>query len=231
MTTTTTALEPVTDDVFSDIELRTLAGFLGGYSGLTRDAYALDLRQFAQWCHDRHIALFAVVRGDIEAFARNLEDRDRPRPQRSRGNTRCRRTRRRPRSLLRLAARSTRATRSGRVPSIDRRSPQRPGCFPPLGLYLRHQRARDRGRRRYHLGSRGRRRDRACVDDRPVREAKLAREEVPDLASCAGVTRCPNRPPGQSDECRLPVIGGTTMPQTATCKRCQATDTTPRRTQ
>jgi integrase len=79
MTITTTTLERLTDDVFSDLELRTLAGFLGGYSGLTRDAYALDLRQFAQWCHDRHIALFAVVRGDIEAFARNLEDRGRAR--------------------------------------------------------------------------------------------------------------------------------------------------------
>src|SRR5450432_3725935 len=75
MTTTTTALERVTDDVFSDLERCTLAGFLGGYSGLTREAYALDLRQFAQWCHDRRIALFAVVRSDIEAFARDLEDR------------------------------------------------------------------------------------------------------------------------------------------------------------
>ena len=37
-TTTTTVLERVTDDVFSDLELRTLAGFLGGYSGLTREA-------------------------------------------------------------------------------------------------------------------------------------------------------------------------------------------------
>jgi integrase/recombinase XerD len=79
MTITTTTLERLTDDVFSDLELRTLAGFLGGYSGLTRDAYALDLRQFAQWCHDRHIALFAVARADIEAFARNLEDRGRAR--------------------------------------------------------------------------------------------------------------------------------------------------------
>ena len=77
MTTATTQLEVVTDDVFSDLELRTLAGFLGGYSGLTRDAYALDLRQFAQWCHDRRVALFAVARGDIEAFARDVE-RDRP---------------------------------------------------------------------------------------------------------------------------------------------------------
>ncbi len=79
MTITTTTLERVTDDVFSDLELRTLAGFLGGYSGLTGDAYALDLRQFAQWCHDRHIAVFAVARGDIEALARNLEDRGRVR--------------------------------------------------------------------------------------------------------------------------------------------------------
>ncbi len=78
-TTTTTALERVTDDVFSDIELRTLAGFLGGYSGLTREAYALDLRQFAQWCQDRAITLFAVARGGIEGFARNLDDRGRAR--------------------------------------------------------------------------------------------------------------------------------------------------------
>jgi integrase/recombinase XerD len=63
---------------FSQTELRTLAGFLG-YSGLTREAYALDLRQFAQWCHDRPTALFAVARGDIEAFARNLDDRGRAR--------------------------------------------------------------------------------------------------------------------------------------------------------
>ena len=79
ITTTTTALQRVTDDVFSDLELPTLAGFLGGYSGLTREAYALDLRQFAQWGHDRRIALFAVARSDIEAFARNLEDRGRAR--------------------------------------------------------------------------------------------------------------------------------------------------------
>lgn len=51
--THSTTLSVVIDDVFTDAELRTLAGFLGGYSGLTRDAYALDLRQFAQWCHDR----------------------------------------------------------------------------------------------------------------------------------------------------------------------------------
>jgi integrase/recombinase XerD len=45
--THSTTLSVFHDDVFTDAELRTLAGFLGGYSGLTRDAYALDLRQFA----------------------------------------------------------------------------------------------------------------------------------------------------------------------------------------
>jgi integrase len=69
----------VVDDLFTDAELRTLAGFLGGYSGLTRDAYALDLRQFAQWCHDRRTGLFAVTRSDIEAFARHLEQLGRAR--------------------------------------------------------------------------------------------------------------------------------------------------------
>jgi len=32
---------------FSKTELLTLAGFLAGYSGLTREPYELDLRQFA----------------------------------------------------------------------------------------------------------------------------------------------------------------------------------------
>ena len=72
MTVTEMAVEG-RGEVFTDPELRTLAGFLAGYSGLTRDAYALDLRQFAQWCHDRHVALFDVARHDIEGFARHLE--------------------------------------------------------------------------------------------------------------------------------------------------------------
>lgn len=78
MTMTTTTLER-RDDVFSDPELRTLAGFLGGYSGLTRDAYSLDLRQIAQWTRTRHVALFEVTRADIEGFARHLEDLGRAR--------------------------------------------------------------------------------------------------------------------------------------------------------
>ena len=34
----------------TDAERVALAGFLAGYRGLTREAYALDLRQFASWC-------------------------------------------------------------------------------------------------------------------------------------------------------------------------------------
>jgi site-specific recombinase XerD len=58
---------------FTDAERIALAGFLAGYRGLTREAYALDLRQFASWCRARSLALFAVRRADIESFARELE--------------------------------------------------------------------------------------------------------------------------------------------------------------
>jgi integrase/recombinase XerD len=45
----TTAVVNV-EPLFTDTERVALAGFLAGYSGLTRDAYALDLRQYASWC-------------------------------------------------------------------------------------------------------------------------------------------------------------------------------------
>ena len=73
MITSTLTLERRADGVFSDLEQQALLGFLGGYSGLTRDAYALDLRQFAAWCQQRQLALFQVARHDIEGFARHLE--------------------------------------------------------------------------------------------------------------------------------------------------------------
>ena len=73
MTTATpsTALATI-QPAFTDAERFALAGFLAGYRGLTRDAYALDLRQFASWCRARPVALFAA-RADIEGFARDLE--------------------------------------------------------------------------------------------------------------------------------------------------------------
>jgi len=44
--------------VFSEQERLALAGFLAGYTGLTREAYALDLRQFAGWCQLHNVRLF-----------------------------------------------------------------------------------------------------------------------------------------------------------------------------
>src|SRR6516165_9894254 len=74
MTTTTpsAALVPVAP-VFTNTERLALAGFLAGYSGLTREAYELDLRQYASWCHQHHLRLFQARRPDIECFARDLE--------------------------------------------------------------------------------------------------------------------------------------------------------------
>lgn len=69
----------VYDPAFGDAERLTLAGFLAGYRGSTRDAYALDLRQFVAWCANCQLALFSVRRADIETYARDLEDRGRAR--------------------------------------------------------------------------------------------------------------------------------------------------------
>jgi hypothetical protein len=77
-TTPSAALIPVAP-VFTNTERLALAGFLAGYSGLTREAYELDLRQYASWCHQHHIRLFQARRPDIECFARDLETRGRAR--------------------------------------------------------------------------------------------------------------------------------------------------------
>ena len=80
MTTATpsTALVMI-QPIVTDAERRALAGYLAGYRGLTREAYALDLRQFTTWCRARSLNLFAVRRADIEGFARDLEARGRAR--------------------------------------------------------------------------------------------------------------------------------------------------------
>jgi integrase len=71
MTTATPSTPLATiQPAFTDAERLALAGFLAGYRGLTREAYALDLRQFTTWCRVRSVALFAVRRADIESFAR-----------------------------------------------------------------------------------------------------------------------------------------------------------------
>ncbi len=78
ITSPSAALVPVMP-VFTTAERLALAGFLAGYSGLTRQAYELDLRQYAGWCHTRHLRLFGARRADIECFARDLEARGRAR--------------------------------------------------------------------------------------------------------------------------------------------------------
>jgi site-specific recombinase XerD len=69
----------VTEPVVSPQERLALAGFLTGYTSLTREAYALDLRQFTAWCQLHHLGLFQARRADIECFARDLEARGRAR--------------------------------------------------------------------------------------------------------------------------------------------------------
>jgi integrase/recombinase XerD len=76
MTTTTTSTSTtiaITEPVFSTQERLALAGFLAGYTGLTREAYALDLRQYTSWCQQHQLRLFQARRADIECFARDLE--------------------------------------------------------------------------------------------------------------------------------------------------------------
>ncbi len=52
---------------FTDAERLALAGYLAGYRGLTREAYALDLRQFTTWCRARSLPLFTVRRAGIRS--------------------------------------------------------------------------------------------------------------------------------------------------------------------
>ena len=75
----TGTIAALVEPLFTDAERAALAGFLAGYRGLTRDAYALDLRQFTSWCQQHDLHLFQARRGDIECFGRDMEDRGRAR--------------------------------------------------------------------------------------------------------------------------------------------------------
>ncbi len=70
MTTTPPTEVAVVDPVFYEVEQYALAAFLAGYRGLTRDAYALDLRQFIVWCEEHNVRLFGARRAHIECFTR-----------------------------------------------------------------------------------------------------------------------------------------------------------------
>jgi len=78
-TTTSSAALVRAGPVFTNTQRLALAGFLTGYSGLTREAYELDLRQYASWCQQHQLRLFQARRADIECFARDLEARGRAR--------------------------------------------------------------------------------------------------------------------------------------------------------
>jgi integrase/recombinase XerD len=76
---TVTTVVASRDVLFARDEQQALVGFLAAYSGLTRDAYTLDLRQYVSWCTDRHLGVFGARRADIESFGRSLEDLGRAR--------------------------------------------------------------------------------------------------------------------------------------------------------
>ena len=72
-------LVPVGEPLSSDGERAALAGLLAGYSGLTREAYTLDLRQYTSWCVQHGVHLFTAKRADIECFGREREANSRAR--------------------------------------------------------------------------------------------------------------------------------------------------------
>jgi len=79
MTTNPSTAVVVYDPDRANPEKLARAAFLDGYRGLTRNAYALDLRQFVAYCEVRHLGLFDVRRSDIETYGRELEARGRAR--------------------------------------------------------------------------------------------------------------------------------------------------------
>ena len=66
--------EIVAPDVDAQRVRFAIGGFLAGYTGSTRDAYGLDLRQWVAWCVGHDLEVFAVRRAHIELFARSLEE-------------------------------------------------------------------------------------------------------------------------------------------------------------
>ena len=65
--------------MFSNTERLALAEFLAGYSGLTRQAYELDLRQYAAWCQQHQLRLFAARASTSSASPVTWEARGRAR--------------------------------------------------------------------------------------------------------------------------------------------------------
>ncbi len=81
MTTTHSTAVVIYDPERADPEKLALAGFLGGFRGLTREAYDLDLRQFVSFVGEHDASLFQVRRADADAdaYGRELEARGKAR--------------------------------------------------------------------------------------------------------------------------------------------------------
>ena len=60
-------------DPLEEPVLLAVAGFLGGYSALTRDAYAGDLRQFLSVCASHDLAVLEVCHAHMKVSARVLD--------------------------------------------------------------------------------------------------------------------------------------------------------------
>ena len=71
--TTTAQLIPPVPSLFDEAS-SAIGGFLAGYSGSTRSAYACDLRVWFSWCTQGHLDVFAVRRLHIELYARWMEE-------------------------------------------------------------------------------------------------------------------------------------------------------------
>lgn len=56
-----------------------VAGLLAGYGGSTRRSYAIDLRLFGCWCHERRLTVFSVRRAHLELYGRWMEETGRMR--------------------------------------------------------------------------------------------------------------------------------------------------------
>ena len=71
---TSTTIIATDIDLF-DRATMTAAGFLAGYRGETRTAYAYDLKVYGAWCADHGLDPLAATRTHIEMYARAMEGR------------------------------------------------------------------------------------------------------------------------------------------------------------
>jgi len=69
MQTATTTVVARRDELLSTDEQVALGGFLAGYSGLTREAYPLDLRQCVTWSVQHQVTLLVLPAATLNAAA------------------------------------------------------------------------------------------------------------------------------------------------------------------